>query len=128
MDCEVLDSERADSGWINPLSTRNLMVLNRYNQLENRKEGYFSIFFWFDVTTKQHLKLVKADAEVDNVREMLEDREDKCLSIAKKNDPNIGPEFENYFVECIRKSEGPARIIERELARIELMKTYQSRE
>jgi hypothetical protein len=122
VDCEVIESgQGSDVWWIYPYSTRNMLSLNDYQDIENRKEGYFSIFFWYNVTWRQTLKLKNTAKEVETIDSMLRLREKKCLEISEKHEEAAG----NVFFECIRKSEGPARLIEKEFEKIAMMKSYE---
>jgi hypothetical protein len=49
---------------------------------------------------------------------MLEEREGKCFEITQHSKSSSSEELEKYFTECIRKSEGAARLLEKELSRI----------
>ena len=51
-------------------------------------------------------------------------REEKCFEIAKHSSPTSNIEYERSFTECIRKSEGGVRLLEKELERMGLVKDY----
>lgn len=57
IDCEIAETDRT-SGLLAPYFTRSLVSLTKYLDVENKKEGQYSIFFWVNVTAKQTLKLV----------------------------------------------------------------------
>lgn len=80
IDCEIVETDPS-AGLLGPYFTRSLVSLTKYLNVENKKEGQYSIFFWIKVTARQTLRLVEAEDELKLVEGMLQKRERKCLEL-----------------------------------------------
>ncbi len=56
IDCEIIDSGiESNSIWLYPLHTKSKLAITHYQQVENSKQGMYSLLFWADLQTKQKL-------------------------------------------------------------------------
>jgi hypothetical protein len=110
IDCEVIDSGiESSSIWLYPFHTKSRLAITHYQQVENSKQGMYSLLFWADLHTKQKLVMQATSSETSQIKQMAEGRNAKCIEIARR----AKDEFEDRFVECVRRTEGALRVVER---------------
>jgi hypothetical protein len=54
-------------------------MITHYQQVENSKQGMYSLLLWADLTTKQKLIMQGTASETARIQEMVDGRDRKCI-------------------------------------------------
>ena len=89
------------------------MEVNSFQEIQNRKDGYFRILYWKDLYIKQTLSLKNTEEKVKEIKDLLNERQGACIKIATKYDPSEKIDYDNCFIECLKRTQGVSRVIDK---------------
>jgi hypothetical protein len=63
IDCDVIDSGESTGSFFNyPYHTKTTLRVNKFNQMDSQKSGFYNVLFWTNLKTRELLRLTDTEA------------------------------------------------------------------